>query len=113
MASTGGDAGTAALSPSRDASEEQGGKGVAATVADDVTGAEAATGGACHRCGGSLSRGGGSHQLARLCGRCGTRFHTSDCGGRLAASGYEGPFDCCPKVRACNFYLDQNDATMH
>jgi len=62
----------------------------------DLTGKEAAQG-TCHKCGGSLSR--GNAGLAKQCGACGTRFHMSDCGGRLAAAGYQDVFDQCPKVR--------------
>ena len=62
----------------------------------DLTGKEAAQG-TCHKCGGSLSR--GNADLAKQCGACGTRFHMSDCGGRLAAAGYHDVFDQCPKVR--------------
>ena len=62
----------------------------------DLMGKEAA-GGTCHKCGGSLSR--GNSDLAKQCGACGTRFHMSDCGGRLAAAGYHEEFDQCPKVR--------------
>lgn len=62
----------------------------------DLTGKEAAQG-TCHKCGGSLSR--GNADLAKQCGACGTRFHMSDCGGRLAAAGYQDVFDQCPKVR--------------
>ena len=53
--------------------------------------------GTCHKCGGSLAR--GNQSLARQCGACGTRYHASDCGGRLAMSTYFGPPDVCPKVR--------------
>ena len=62
----------------------------------DLMGKEAARG-TCHKCGGSLSR--GNSDLAKQCGACGTRFHMSDCGGRLAAAGYHEEFDQCPKVR--------------
>lgn len=62
----------------------------------DLVGKEAARG-TCHKCGGSLSR--GNSDLAKQCGACGTRFHMSDCGGRLAAAGYHEEFDQCPKVR--------------
>ena len=62
----------------------------------DLTGKEAAQG-TCHKCGGSLSR--GNAGLAKQCGACGTRFHMSDCGERLAAAGYHDVFDQCPKVR--------------
>ena len=63
----------------------------------DLMGKEAARG-TCHKCGGSLSR--GNSDLAKQCGACGTRFHMSDCGGRLAAAGnHEELFDQCPKVR--------------
>jgi hypothetical protein len=63
----------------------------------DIRGPEAAKG-TCHKCGGGLAR--GNSALACLCGTCGTRFHTSDCGARLANSGYTGSTDVCPKVRA-------------
>ena len=56
----------------------------------DLMGKEAARG-TCHKCGGSLSR--GNSDLAKQCGACGTRFHMSDCGGRLAAAGYYKEFD--------------------
>ena len=54
--------------------------------------------GTCHKCGGNLSR--GHNTLAMQCGGCGTRFHGSDCGGRLADAGNLDWHDKCPKVRA-------------
>jgi len=62
----------------------------------DVSG-EGAARGTCHKCGGSMSR--GNKALARKCGGCGTSFHASDCGQRLANAGCKGPYDVCPKVR--------------
>ena len=53
--------------------------------------------GTCHKCGGSLRR--GNTALARQCPGCATRYHASDCGSRLALSGYTGSSDVCPKVR--------------
>mmetsp|Transcript_358 Transcript_358/g.1194 ORF Transcript_358/g.1194 Transcript_358/m.1194 type:complete len:500 (-) Transcript_358:193-1692(-) len=53
--------------------------------------------GACHKCGGNLSR--GNLALAMQCVGCGTRFHGSDCGGKLADAGYTDMHDKCPK---CN-----------
>ena len=72
------------------------GSPLAAMPGPDLIGKEAAQG-TCHKCGGSLSR--GNSDLAKQCGACGTRFHMSDCGGRLAAAGYYKEFDQCPKVR--------------
>ena len=63
----------------------------------DVVGAEAAKG-TCHNCGGSMAR--GNVELAKMCGACGTRFHASDCGGRLAGAGLHHAVGQCPKVRA-------------
>jgi hypothetical protein len=42
----------------------------------------------------------GNLALAMQCVRCGTRFHGSDCGGKLADAGYTDMHDKCPKVRA-------------
>mmetsp|Transcript_7397 Transcript_7397/g.27860 ORF Transcript_7397/g.27860 Transcript_7397/m.27860 type:complete len:502 (-) Transcript_7397:1697-3202(-) len=53
--------------------------------------------GTCHKCGGKLSR--GNLALAMQCGGCKTRFHGSDCGGKLADAGYTDMHDKCPK---CN-----------
>ena len=53
--------------------------------------------GACHKCGASLSAG-HSFLRARYCARCGTLYHTYDCGNRMATVlPAESPEDC-PKV---------------
>ena len=67
-----------------------------ASTSADIVGKDAAKG-TCHKCGGSLSR--GNPELAKLCGTCGTRFHASDCGKRLAQVGFPYAGHLCPKVR--------------
>ena len=53
--------------------------------------------GTCHKCGGLMLR--GRPDDARLCGKCGTRYHASDCGKRLHACGLMEKAEMCPKVR--------------
>ena len=74
-------------------------------------GMEAAMG-TCHKCGGSLCR--GRKEFASLCGECGTRFHSIDCGDRLQRSGYQGMSEQCPKVRlsTCATVDGRIDATL-
>lgn len=68
------------------------------TPSDGVIVGKVAAIGTCHKCGGSLRR--GRKEIARLCKKCGTRFHSIDCGNRLQISGYPpGMSEQCPKVR--------------
>lgn len=53
--------------------------------------------GTCHKCGGLMLR--GRPDDARLCGKCGTRYHASDCGKRLHTCGLMKKAEMCPKVR--------------
>ena len=53
--------------------------------------------GTCHKCGGLMLR--GRPDDARLCGKCGTRYHASDCGKRLNMCGLMKKAEMCPKVR--------------
>ena len=60
---------------------------------EDVQGRKAAKG-SCHCCGGMLKR---NPDFAKVCGTCGARFHTYDCGNRRSEAGFTN-FDQCPRV---------------
>ena len=73
---------------------------------------EGKTLGACHKCGASLGRNRSSSPRARYCVRCGTIYHTYDCGRRMAAVlPASDPADC-PKVRRGNLSKIQPRASL-
>jgi len=66
---------------------------------EDVQGRKAAKG-SCHCCGGMLKR---NPDFAKVCGTCGARFHTYDCGNRRGDAGFRDFSEClrCFKMCAC------------
>ena len=60
---------------------------------EDVQGRKAARG-SCHCCGGMLKR---NPDFAKVCGTCGARFHTYDCGNRRGDAGFRD-FSKCLRV---------------
>ena len=66
--------------------------------------------GACHKCGASLGRNRSSPR-ARYCVRCGTIYHTYDCGKRMAAVLLANDPTVCPKVRRGNLSADHQLAS--
>lgn len=60
---------------------------------EDVQGRKAAKG-SCHCCGGMLKR---NPDFAKVCGTCGARFHTYDCGNRRGDAGFRD-FSKCLRV---------------
>ena len=60
---------------------------------EDVQGRKAAKG-SCHCCGGMLKR---NPDFAKVCGTCGARFHTYDCGNRRGDVGFRD-FSKCLRV---------------
>ena len=57
---------------------------------EDVQGRKAAKG-SCHCCGGMLKR---NPDFAKVCGTCGARFHTYDCGNRRGNAGFRDFSEC-------------------
>ena len=57
---------------------------------EDVQGRKAAKG-SCHCCGGMLKR---NPDFAKVCGTCGARFHTYDCGRRRGNAGFRDFSEC-------------------
>lgn len=57
---------------------------------EDVQGRKAAKG-SCHCCGGMLKR---NPDFAKVCGTCGARFHTYDCGNRRGDAGFRDFSEC-------------------